>query len=229
MEKTVREQLLAAAEPEYQTFSKKLGPDTEHILGVRLPALRKIAKEIAKGDYHAWLASSDCVYHEEILLRGLVIGYAPMDLDERFGQITAFIPKITNWAICDSFCNSLKFTADHKEQVWGFLQPYFASTHEFEIRFAVVTTLCFFGDRQFADQALELFGHIHHEGYYVKMAVAWAIAEYYIKLPDQTKPFLLNNDLDDFTHNKALQKITESYRISPEEKDLIRSLKRKKK
>ncbi|MHC1772441.1 MAG: DNA alkylation repair protein [Flexilinea sp.] len=228
MEKIIREQLFAAAEPEYQIFSKKLIPDTEHVFGVRLPALRKLAKESAKGDYREWLADPDCVYHEELLLQGLVIGYAPMDVQERLNYITAFIPKITNWAVCDSFCNSLKFTKNNKEQVWAFLQQYFFSANEFEIRFAVVMTLSFFVDYQYVNQALQLFDHIRHDGYYVKMAVAWAVAEYYIKLPDQTKPFLLENNLDDFTHNKSLQKITESYRISSEDKVFIRSLKRKK-
>ncbi len=221
------EQLLAAADPQYQAFSLKLIPDAGPVLGVRMPMIRKIAREIAGNDFRKWLSEYECHWHEEILLQGLIIGYASMEADERLDYIREFIPKIHNWAVCDSFCNQLKFTQKHKEQVWIFLQPYFSSEKEFAVRFAVVMSLCFFIDEQYITQVLIRLNQSNHDGYYAKMAVAWAISVCYVTFPELTRSFLTQDHLDDFTHNKALQKITESYRISAEEKNLIRTFKRK--
>ncbi len=229
MEDPIRAQLFALAEPGYKTFTEKLTPDAPPVLGVRMPALRKLAKTISKGDFRAWLENPDILYHEEVILQGLVIGCAPMDADERFSRIAAFVPGITNWAACDTFCSSLAFIPQNRGRMWKFLQPYFRSQKEFEVRFAVVTALCFYADPDFAGKALETFNAIRQDGYYVKMGIAWAVSVYYIKVPWLTEPFLVNNDLDDFTHNKSLQKITESFRVSAEKKAWIRSLKRGKK
>lgn len=229
MDNPIRTQLLALAEPEYKAFSERLIPEAPHILGVRMPVLRKLAKTVAKEDFRGWLDNPDIHYHEEIILQGLVIGCAPMDAAERFLRISAFVPKIGNWAVCDAFCSSLTFVKANRERTWDFLQPWFHSGNEFEVRFAVVTALTFFADQEFAASALAIFNEIRQDGYYVKMGLAWAVAEYYIKVPEITEPFLFANDLNDFTHNKALQKITESFRVSPEKKALMRSLKRTKK
>ena len=221
-----REQLLAVADPQYQAFSLKLIPDAGPVLGVRIPMIRKIARDIAADDFRKWLSEYECYWHEEILLQGLVIGYASMEADERLDYIRAFLPKIHNLAVCDSFCSQLKFTLKHKELVWDFLQPYFSSEKEFDVRFAVVMSLCFFIDDQHIGQIFTRMDQINHDGYYAKMAVAWAISVCYVTFPELTRSFLAQDRLDDFTHNKSLQKITESYRISSDEKILIRTLKR---
>ena len=92
------------------------GVDKERIIGVRTPALGKLAKEIAKGDWRNFLSNSKEEYYEEILINGLVIAYAKCDVEERLNYIESFVPKIDNWAICDSFCNTLKFVNKNKIQ-----------------------------------------------------------------------------------------------------------------
>ncbi|MDU2064896.1 MAG: DNA alkylation repair protein [Sporomusaceae bacterium] len=228
MTENLREKLLCLAEKDYQKFSASLLPNlaAETILGVRLPKLRQLAKEIARGDWRSFLAQAPSDYFEEVMIQGMVIGYAPMELPERFTYVTAFVPKIHSWSVCDSFCGGLKFTHDHKAAVWTFLQPYFFSQQEYEVRFAVVMILEFYIEEAYLPQIFSLFDQISHEGYYVKMAVAWALSLCYIHLPDATNEYLQANQLDDFTYNKALQKITESYRISPETKAAIRAMKR---
>jgi 3-methyladenine DNA glycosylase AlkD len=110
--------------------------------------------------------------------------------------------------------------------MWEFLQPYLASDQEYEIRFGVVMLLHYLLP-EYAPLAFASFDRIKHEGYYVKMAVAWVLSMYYVHLPEQTLEYLKMNDLDDFTYNKALQKITESLRVDQASKVMLRSMKRK--
>ncbi len=223
----IREQLMRLAEEDYQKFSSKLLPNIDTILGVRLPQLRKMAKQIARVDWRTYLNTAENDYFEEIMLQGMVIGYAPCEVEERLSYISSFVPKIDNWSVCDSFCTGLKFTVENRDRVWDFLQIYFRSVQEYELRFAMVMLLSYYIDEKYINRVLDVFDAVKHEGYYAKMAVAWAISICYIKLPKQTMPYLKQNTLDDFTYNKALQKITESYRIDKETKEIIRDMKRK--
>ncbi len=217
---------MALAEEEYRQFSSTLTPGCKNILGVRLPKLRIMAKTIAKGDWRSYLAEAGADTFEEAMLKGMVIGYIKADLEEILTLTEEFIPLIDNWAVCDSFCSGLKITKKHKAQVWDFLKPYLESDKEYEIRFAVVMLLNYYVDPEYASMAFTYFDQIKHQGYYVKMAVAWAISIYFIKLPELTLHYLKENQLEEFTYHKALQKITESLRVDPETKDLIRQMRR---
>jgi len=228
MEQTVREQLYQLAEEKYRIFSSSLLPGKENILGVRIPLLRKIAQKIAKEDWRAYLVSAENDYLEEVMIQGMVIGSAKADIEELLQYAAKFVPLIDCWSICDSFCSGLKFTNKNKERVWEFLQPYLLSDKEYEIRFGVVMLLSFYVTPEYVSLAFAHFDRIKHTGYYVMMAVAWAVSVYYIKFPEQTYGYLKNNTLDDITFNKALQKITESYRIEDKTKEMIRGMKRKR-
>ncbi|MBP1995129.1 DNA alkylation repair protein [Paenibacillus eucommiae] len=227
MEKTIKEQLMELAEEEYQKFAAALIPNINNVLGVRLPELRKLAKKLAKEDWRTYLEVAEEVYFEEIMLQGMVIGYVQTDLAEILRYTADFVPKIDNWSVCDSFCIGLKFTKTNKQQVWEFLQPYLSSDKEYDIRFGVVMLLNFYMEEAYISRVLELLDSIKHEGYYVKMAVAWAVSICYVKLPEPTLAYLASNSLDSFTYNKALQKITESFRVDQQTKQMIRSMKRK--
>lgn len=226
MDPLIREQLFVLAEEEYRIFTSRLLPGTKNILGVRLPVLRKIAKEIAKEDWRNFLKDRTNEYFEETMLQGMVIGYGKASIEEILGYVTDFVPKIDNWSVCDSFCNGLKITKKNKEKVWEFLKPYFSSNKEFHVRFGVVMLLHYYIDDEYIDRVLDTLDKIKHEGYYAKMAVAWAVSACYIKMPEPTLAFLRNNHLDDFTYNKSLQKITESLKIDKETKVYLRTMKR---
>lgn len=227
MENTIREQIFELIDPDYQKFSAALIPNINNVLGVRLPELRKLAKKIAKGDWRTYLATAEDKYFEEIMLQGMVIGYVKTDIEEILSYVASLVPKIDNWSVCDSFCTGLKFTKENKERVWTFLQPYLSSKKEYEIRFGVVMLLDFYIEIEYIDRVLILLNRAKHDGVYAKMAVAWAVSICYVKFPDTTMEYLRNNTLDDFTYNKAMQKITESNRVDQETKTLIRSMKRK--
>ncbi|MGF7047219.1 3-methyladenine DNA glycosylase AlkD [Paenibacillus sp. DS2015] len=227
MEISIKEQILEMVDEEYQKFSSALIPNINNVVGVRLPELRKLAKTIAKGDWRTYLEQAESEYFEEVMLHGMVMGYIKADIKEILPYVATFVPKIDNWSVCDSFCTGLKFTKMNRQQVWDFLQPFLSSDREYELRFGVVMLLDFYIEEEYITRVLECLDNVKHEGYYVKMAVAWALSSCYVKLPEPTLIYLESNSLDDFTFNKALQKITESFRIDQETKKMIRSMKRK--
>lgn len=227
MEDEVRKRIFELADEKYKEFHSGLCPNTNNIVGVRVPILRNYAKELAKGDFRKYLKSASNYYYEEIMLQGMVIGLAKMELKERIEYITKFVPKIDNWAVCDVFCAGLKFTNKNKEEVWKLLLKYLNSDKEFELRFMIVMMLDFYIEEEYIEKVIKILDTIKHEGYYVKMAISWAVSVAYIKYPDITMKYLKNNTLDNFTYNKALQKIIESYRVSDENKNMIRQMKRK--
>lgn len=222
---TLREELLALADPRYREFTASLIPGVGELLGIRIPLLRKIARRIARGDWRAFLDSLEVRYFEERLIEGLVIGYAACPIEEKLERVARFVPRIDNWAVCDCFCWRLR--ADEREAMWRFIQPYFRSDAEYDIRFAVVMALGNFVDEEHIDALLGLLGAIRHEGYYARMGVAWAVSVCFVRLPARTRPWLENDcPLDDWTFNRSLQKIRESYRADSADKAALRQLKR---
>lgn len=227
----IREKLYGLAEEDYKEFNEKLLPGVDRVIGIRLPALRKLAKEIAKGDFRCYLnearekIGADSI-HEEIMLQGLVIGYAKMEREERKKYVDEFVPKIGNWAVCDSCVNSCKFMEKEPEYWFDYLKTYRDSDEEFKLRFMIVGMMSHFVDEAHIDEILEICDEIHHDGYYTKMGVAWTLQVCYVKFPEKTRALLENNHMDDFTHNKAIQKMRESYRVSKEEKEELNKLKR---
>lgn len=222
----VRKILESLQDKEYRTFHSNLLPGTENILGVRIPELRKLAKKMVKEDWRTYFDAAPDRYYEEDMLRGFLVGYAKMSLEERFEYIQRFLPSIHNWAVCDCFCSTLKFAKNHREAVWEFLKPMFVSEDTYTIRFAAVMVLDYFVLPEYAPEVFKYFDGIKNKDYYVQMGVAWAVSIFYIHLPELTEAYLKDNNLDDFTYNKSIQKICESYRVDAETKARLRKMKR---
>ena len=225
----LREQLLEMADPAYRDFNASLIPGIGPSIGIRIPQLRKLAREIARSDAWSDLANdTECLYHEERMLQGMVIGYARCPIDEKLAYVARFVPKIDNWALCDCFCWKLR-TAE-REAMWRFIQPYFHSEAEYDIRFAVVMATANFIDEKHLEALLRHFEAFRHEGYYARMGVAWAVSVCFVKFPERMRAWLADAcPLDDWTYNKALQKVVESFRASDDDKDFVRTLRRRAK
>ncbi len=226
----IRRKLEDLSEPEYAEFNKKLCPDTsKRIFGIRIPALRNLAKEIVKEDnWKEVIEQADIKCFEETLLKGLVIGYAKIDIDEKLELMKKFIPNMDSWAITDTFCPTLKIKDKDLEKVWNFILPYAKSSKEFEARFCVIMMLDYYITEEYIDKVITTIDKIENNAYYVQMAKAWVIAEIGIKFNDKAMKYLEGaNKLDKFTYNKSLQKMIESYRISDEQKTILRKMKRK--
>ena len=222
----IKEQLSLLAEPKFQQFTAKLLPGVTDILGVRLPLLRQMAKQLAKGDWKAYLSHALDSSYEEIMLQGMALGYAKGGLQEKREYLQAFIPKINNWPVCDSACSAIKLAEQQPEEFWDFLMPYLDSKKEFQVRFALVQLLDYYVNETYLGRVLDAVQQAGQGGYYANMAQAWAVSICYREFPEETLPFLKENSLNDFTHNKAIQKITESLKVPEEKKEIARRMKR---
>ncbi|MDD6223275.1 MAG: DNA alkylation repair protein [Lachnospiraceae bacterium] len=227
MDKTqIRAELEKRADEKYRKFSAGLLPGVNSILGVRLPELRKMAKQLARSDWRENLRQLSDDTFEEIMLQGIMIGCVSCPAEERLELIREFVPKIDNWSVCDSFCTGLKFVKSEKERVFSFLQPFFVSEKEFEQRFAAVILLDYYIDETWLSRTVKALEQINAKQYYAKMAVAWAMAECYLHFPDEVIPVLRQNRLDPEVRQKTLQKIIESRTISQDTREEIRAMKK---
>ncbi len=223
----IEKSLYSLQDKKYQEFQKGLCPGVVNIIGVRIPELRKLAKELLKNySSKELLENINDNYYEELMLQGMVIGGAKEDINTILKYVKEFVPKIDNWAVCDTFCTSLKITKKYKKEMWKFIQEYLKSDKEFELRFAIVMILGYFIDEEYLEKDFKIFNNIKSDKYYVKMALAWAISICVIKYYDRSIKYLEKEAiLDDFTYNKAIQKARESYRLSKEQKDFLNTLK----
>ena len=212
----------------YKKFYSRLCPGINNIIGVRVPILRKYAKQLlCEYDMEFLIDNIGNDYYEEIMLQGMIIGlYKDSNIEIILKYIKSFVPKIDNWAICDVFCSGLKITNKNKVMMWDFLQQYIVSDKEFEIRFAIVMILDYYIEEKYLQKVFDILDNIKHNGYYVKMAIAWAVSICVVKYYDNTLRYLQNCKLDNFTYNKSIQKAIESYRISDEQKNILRKMKK---
>lgn len=226
----LRQKLLAMQDIKYQQFHGSLLPGIENIIGVRVPLLRKTAAVIAAESWQEYLDEvlplTD-IYYEETVMQGLVIALAKMPLSQKLEYITRFLPKINNWAVCDIFCATLKEAKKYPDIYWQLILDACQAEAAYTQRFAAVMLLTYFTDDSHVQDALNLLTKLSSQDYYVRMAVAWAVSIFYIQQSQATLPLLQSNTLDTFTHNKAIQKICESRRISTETKQQLRLLKRR--
>ncbi len=220
--------LKSLVDEKYREFHSGLVPGKENILGIRMPILRATAKEVVKGNWREFLELCTSDTYEEVLIKGIVIGLVPVDYEEFIGLVDGFAPLVDNWATCDSFCNGLKRIKAFKEGFFEHLEDYLCSENPWYIRIALVTMLSFYVEEGFINKVIHRSAAVKSQEYYVRMANAWLVAECYIRFPIITQDFLIEQcPLDNWTYNKAIQKIRESYRISKETKNYLKTLKRR--
>lgn len=218
--------LISNADEEYKAFHSGLLNSKKPVIGIRTPDLRRLAKRLAAEDYRAFLEVCGDDYYEEAVLRGMVIGYAKLSFCEFLEEFYRFLPYVENWAVCDFCLSSMKIVKKNREAMFKEIERLIFDEREFYARAAAVLLLWYYADEDYAERIFPLLNRVETERYYVRMAVAWCVSELYVKCRKQTLEFLKDNSLDDFTHNKAIQKITESNRVSREEKAEIRKMKR---
>ena len=297
--------LKTLAEPGYQKFTSALLPGTNNLLGVRLPVLRQIAGDIAKGDWSHYLSKPTDTYFEETMLQGMVIGlvtnqtrgvdrrkpqtYTPksdtwgqtcssksdtrgqtrlshktdtwgqtyssfigLDTNQTRAYLEAFIPRIDNWSVCDSFCTGLKSVRENREEAWPFIMSCMKSKKEFEFRFGAVMLLNHYLTHEWIDPVLEAFFTHTHKDYYGKMAIAWGLSQAFAFDPRKTltqfeqrwaigtaaigkaaigtaaigtAAISTTADPEVFIRQMTYQKILESNKVSPDHKSIIRAMK----
>lgn len=224
----IKKTILALCDSNYSKFSSGLIPGEDKLIGVRLPMLRKYAREIAIGDYEDYFKNScnDMEYFEEVMLKGMVIGYVKVDEDRFFELIREFVPLINNWSVNDSFCAGLKRINKCRAKAWEFILPYLDSNEEFSLRFGIIILMNYFLTKEYAKEAIARVSKLKHEAYYARMGMAWFMATAYVKYPEITLKYLQDSSFDNWTYNKAIQKMMESYRVSESDKIMLKNMKK---
>ena len=226
--RTELEQRLRALASEHQAkFSEGLTPNCKPMLGVRLPELRKIAKEIAKTDYRGFLEECPDTYFEYETLQAYVLGYAKDDIETILSYADRFVPKICDWSVNDSFCQNFSIARKYPERVFSWLMDYAKKEEEFSQRVVAVLLMSHFLVPEYIDKVLASMDILQYDGYYTKMGVAWCVATAYAKFPKETAVYLSDNKMQDWTFNKAIQKMCESYRVTEADKAYWKARKRK--
>ena len=219
--------LEALAEPGYREFLLKMVPTGNAVLGVRAPKVAPLAREVLRGDCRAFLEAAPDGVLEVMYLKAAAVGGGKMDLPERFERILAFLPKIDNWAVCDSLVGWIHPSPDEREAWFHFLSPLFSDGREFHARFAAVMMIRF-SDPGWIAPALEGLARVRQQGYYARMGVAWALSELYLDFPREVEALLKSGALDVWTHNKSIQKVVESRRVDEAAKTALKALKRRR-
>ncbi len=203
----------------------KIVPTTDpgSVIGVRTPELRNMAKEILKaGDYKDFLKELPHKYFEENQLHAFIIS-GIKDMNECMEQLEIFLPHVDNWATCDQM--SPKIFKKHKEELLVHIREWIESEETYTVRFGIGMLMEHFLDEDFKPEYPEMVAKLRSREYYVNMMIAWYFATALAKQYEKVLPFIESKKLDDWTHNKAIQKSVESYRITEEHKKYLKSLK----
>lgn len=207
-------------------FCAKLTPGIERqkFLGVRIPAARKLAKEIYKeNDYGGFLKELPHRYYDENIIHALLINETK-DYDECIRLIDLFLPFVDNWAVCDILSPKV-FRKNHARLTKDALR-WCKSDKTYTIRFGIKMLMSHFLDDDFNEEYLQITASIKSDEYYVNMMIAWYFATALAKQWDKTVPYIENGALDKWAHNKTIQKARESFRITSEQKEYLKTLKK---
>ncbi len=221
----IREELLRCRDPEYRELQIRLIPTVkpEAVIGVRTPQLRKTAKLLGQDrDTDFFLNDLPHAFFEENQLHAFIVS-GIRDYTECLDAVNRFLPYVDNWATCDQM--SPRVFRKHRPELIDSIEKWIRSAHTYTIRFGIGMLMEHYLDDDFDPAFPEMAASVRSEEYYVNMMTAWYFATALAKQYDAVLPLIENRRLDAWTHNKAIQKATESYRIPPERKSYLRTLK----
>lgn len=221
----IRQMLFQLQDTQYRDFHKKLIPtiDEKTIIGVRVPELRKLAKKLVKQEgIDEFLLDLPHAYYEENQLHAFLIA-EEKDFEISIQKISRFLPYIDNWAVCDQKVNPVY--KENKEKLLPYIEQWMESDQTYTVRYAIGLLMQHFLDEAFDIRYPKMAAAVRSEEYYIRMMVAWYFATALAKQYDVILPFIEEKCLDVWTHNKTIQKAVESYRITPEQKAYLKTLK----
>lgn len=222
----ILEELFGLQDKEYAEFQSKLTPTAskESIIGVRVPEVRKLAKQyIKEEESKEFLNKLPHKYYDENMLHGLLISEIK-DYDLCIKKVDEFLPYVDNWAVCDIM--SPKIFKKNKDKLIKKIKEWSKSNKTYTCRFGIEMLMSHYLDDDFKKEYLEIVASVHSEEYYVQMMVAWFFATALAKKWDDTIVYIEKNKLDTWVHNKTIQKARESYRITNEQKEYLKTLKK---
>ncbi len=215
--------LESLASEKYRDFSKSLIPGEFVMLGINIPTLKKIAKEIYRGDYEEFLKINDGNIFEVKFLKGQVIANIRDEaLYEKWFRW--YLPLITDWSLCDSFVAASKVIKKNREHFFEIACELVRSEAEFEKRVGFVILLNYFVDAEYANKIFALVDGYDGGEYYADMALAWLLSVLYVKFPDETYEFLAKGSVTSEVVRYTIRKVRDSYRVSDENKERIKKI-----
>lgn len=223
----IKEELFALQDLKYKAFQSKLIPaiGADTIIGVRTPALRTLAREFSKTEEaEQFLKVLPHQYYEENNLHAFLIEKIK-DYDTCIQELDRFLPYVNNWATCD--CMAPKVLKKHLPELLDKIREWMASEETYTVRYGIGLLMRLYLDEAFDETYLQIVASVQTEEYYVDMMIAWYFATALAKQYEATLPYLEEQKLDVWVHNKTIQKAVESYRITPEQKVYLKTLKRK--
>ena len=219
----IQKALISMGEQEYREFSSSLMPtvDKAKVIGVRVPRLRKYAKTLE--NYDDFLKALPHKYFEEDNLHGFLIE-REKDFDKCIERLDEFLPFVDNWATCDGM--KPKVLKTQPKKLLTYIKRWIKSTEVYRVRYAINLLMCFYLDENFDKRHLDMVANVRSDEYYINMMRAWYFATALAKRYDDVLPYIKENRLDVWTHNKSIQKAIESLRITKEKKEFLKTLKR---
>lgn len=225
VESRIQEKLFALQDLKYQEFQCRLMPTVapEAVIGVRTPELRRLAKALSREpETREYLKILPHRYYDENNLHGFLLE-GMKDYEEAVAAVDAFLPYVDNWATCDLM--SPKVFQKHLPELLIKIREWIADRHTYTVRFGIGMLMSFYLGETFSPEFPAWVADIHSEEYYINMMIAWYFATALAKQWDAVLPYIRERRLDQRTHNKAIQKAVESYRITAEQKAYLRTLK----
>lgn len=220
----IQKYLLSQADQKYRDFTLPLIPniDEKTFIGVRLPVIKKYAKELDDKDKEGFLKYLPHQYHEENILHAFILSNIK-DYDEFIKYVDAFLPFVTNWSVCDTICN--KHLYKYLDKLINEIYIWLESKEIYRVRYAVKCLMNYYLGEEFKEEHLLKVEELKLDDYYVKMMVAWYLATGLAKNYDSFVRVIEEKKFDKITHNKAIQKAVESYRVSEKNKTYLKTLK----
>ncbi|MEG0826027.1 MAG: DNA alkylation repair protein [Bacilli bacterium] len=194
------------------------------LIGIRTPLLKKIAKQISKGDIDSFIKYNKHELYEEVLIHGLIIGHIK-DFNLMTKYLNKFYQYIDNWSINDVTCCNLKIFKKHQEKGFKYILTLIKNKDPWKIRVGLVLLLTYYINDNYITKLFDIAVSIENDEYYVKLANAWLVANCYIKYPEITLEFIKSNRLNKWTHNRAIQKLRDAEKIPKSIKDELELLK----
>ena len=223
----IQEYLLSNVDQKYRAFTLPLIPnvDPKTFIGVRLPIIKKYAKDLDAKEREKFLHSLPHQYHEENILHAFILSNIK-DYDSFIKEVDAFLPYVSNWSTCDTICN--KHLNKYKDRLIVEIYKWLKSDQIYRVRYAVKCLMNYYLGEDFKEEHLLKIQEVKIEDYYVKMMIAWYLATGLAKNYDSFIKAIENKSFDTFTHNKAIQKAVESYRVNDAQKAYLKTLKNDK-
>lgn len=212
--------LLSLQDLKYKEFHSGLTTTNLEIIGVRVPILRNIANKILKTDVEKFFSLVSDNYYEEVFIEGIVLASSAEEIVDKY--LVNFIRKVDNWAICDSFCSSLKIVNKKQGKYWIYFTGLIDSTKEFQTRVSLIILMNYYLNDNYIDRVLKIVSNIKSDYYYINMAISWLLSVAIIDYKEKVIELLESKSLSKFIQNKTISKIQDSYRINKETKEFVK-------